>query len=126
MAREPAPDGPARLWRVLTAIGTPHAIAASELGEYLVLWQDDPARADATFPEVAWHLAGGCAACDRSSIDILTAIVQTQRIVDALRRQRAARPYLDALADDPQALRALRRYQQRRWDTHVLADVARL
>jgi hypothetical protein len=126
MAHEPAPYGLARLWRVLTATGTPHAIAPSELGEYLALWQEDPAHADAIFPEVARHLAGGCAACDRFSIDLLIALVQTQRIVDALRRQRAARPYLDALAADPDVLRDLRRYQQRRWDTTVLADVARL
>ena len=56
------------------------------------------------------HLASGCADCARLSIDLLSAMVQAQRILEALRRQGAARPYLDTLAADPDVLRDLRHW----------------
>jgi hypothetical protein len=126
MAPDPAPPGLARLWRQLTPIAAPHAIDPSELGEYVGLWQGDPARAESAFPEVAKHLAEGCAECDRLSVELLGVIAQTQQITEALRRQRAAVPFLDAFADEPHVLGELRRYQQHRWDTEILANVARL
>jgi hypothetical protein len=61
---EPGPEGRARLLAALDLERARHPVDAATLGEYVELLDGEGlAAARAAFPEVAAHLAGGCAAC---------------------------------------------------------------
>jgi hypothetical protein len=60
----PTVEGRARLLAAIEMAGQPHVVDAGTLGEYAeVIAVRGQAHADASFPEVAEHLASGCPGC---------------------------------------------------------------
>lgn len=69
----PTVEGRARLLAAIEAAGPPHAVDAGTLGEYAeLLAVRGQAEADASFPEVAAHLASGCSNCADDLRELVT------------------------------------------------------
>jgi hypothetical protein len=122
-----APEGWRRLWADLLPETPRHPVAQYTLGEYAVLRERQGIeRADEAFPDLAKHLEEGCRDC-RAQLGTLGGFAATvHRISDSLNRYQAAHDYREGLERDTAETRELRRYQQRRWDSGLLADVALL
>ena len=64
---------PPERWRELWAAVEPHAVDPGALGDYVaLLLQRGPTEAARAFPEVAAHLATGCASCQAATQEIAT------------------------------------------------------
>ena len=75
----PTVEGRARLLAAIQAAGQPHVVDAGTLGEYAELVAvRGQAHADATLPEVAAHLASGCAECAADARELVAMTSQPE------------------------------------------------
>jgi hypothetical protein len=121
---EPPPrDGLKRLLAESRPETSPHPIEPWTLGEYAVLLVRGGEAAAAAFPEVAAHLATGCATCADHLAELRAAINHEAEVRRALGRETDAHRYIEETGADEPLAADLERYYHNRWDPDILADV---
>src|SRR5581483_5995944 len=87
---------PEESWQKLLADTLPeiaHPVERWALGEYAVLQQrQGPDAAAARFPEIAAHLAAGCADCAVTLAELHAFAIHQQQLTEVVERERLSQP----------------------------------